>query len=516
MMRLAYTLMPEWPTLAWLAVCGRRASEVQVLHGRGVETTDEWFGEVAWAGQHQAGDFDRTDLVAGSGGRRRNGRIIFVSAGSTVDRLHSLTSGEVTRVSNSLPCVLSASGAGLDPAYPHYYRDLASVVRGLSRYVRTLPTSIGPLKLTYFHNLAWDGATLTRESKPGGPRDFSTFAHYRGFLESSLGRFSENLAARSRPLPYRMLGTLSSGYDSSTVATLARRAGCDEVICFERAWEWPEKDRHLALHEHRRRRASDSGVETARVLGIHPLIVPPEGWRTLEMPEIPFLAANGMGEEVRFKSAETYLAGRVLLTGYHGDKIWAKAVKDLSSEIVRGDPSGSALGEYRLWASFLHCPVPFWGVRQIADVHAITRSPEMAPWDVPGDYSRPICRRIVESAGVPRELFGTRKRAGSIILHDNPDFLTPTSMADYLGWLAEHRGAWLRRGMLPPLRSLGIDSLSRKTSQTAAAWMSRMPGFWRLPSRLGLGYGPTRLRRAVFPWAVERAMVRYPRAGERA
>jgi hypothetical protein len=195
--------------------------------------------------------------------------------------------------------------------------------------------------------------------------------------------------------------------------------------------------------------------------------------------------------------------------------MWAKAAKDLSPEIVRGDPSGSALGEYRLWVGFLHCPLPFWGVRQIADVHAITRSPEMAPWDVPGNYSRPICRRIVECAGVPRELFGQQKRAASVMLHDDPEFLTPNSMADYLGWLAEHRSAWLRRGMLPPLRSLGIDRLTLQVSEPGAAWMSRMPGLWRLPLRLGLGYGPTRLRRALFPWAVERAMARYASPGDR-
>jgi len=509
-MRLTYTPMPDWPPLAWLAVCRRQASEVEVLHGRDVETTDEWFGEVAWVGAHQTGDFDRTDLVAGSGGRRRDGRIIFVSAGETVERLHSLTCGDVTRISNSLPCVLSGAGARLDPSYPHYYRDLSSVVRGLSRYVRTLPTSMGPLELTYFHNLAWDGATLTSENKPGKPRDFSTFARYRDFLESNLARFAGNLAAKSRSRPYRMLGTLSSGYDSATVATLARQAGCEEVICFDRAW--PDQDRERALRE--RQSVSDSGAETARLLGIRPIVVPLEGWRAFQTPEIPFLAANGMGEEVRFKSAETHLADRVLLTGYLGGVIWAKGKRDLSPDIVKKDPSGSALGEYRLRVGFLHCPLPYWGVRQIADVHAITRSPEMAPWDVPGDYSRPICRRIVESAGVPRELFGMHKRAGSIMLHDDPDFLTPTSMADYLGWLAEHRGAWLRRGVLPPLRNLSIDRLTLKSSETVAAWMKRMPGLWRLPSRLGLGYGPTRLRRALFPWAVERAMARYARAGE--
>jgi hypothetical protein len=133
----------------------------------------------------------------------------------------------------------------------------------------------------------------------------------------------------------------------------------------------------------------------------------------------------------------------------------------------------------------------------------------MKPWDVPGDYSRPICRRIVESAAVPRELFGVRKLAASVMLHDEPDFLTPSAMADYLRWLAENRSTWFRRGVLPPVRNLSVDRLMLRASEGAAAWMTRMPGLWRVPALLGLGYGPTRLRSALFPWAVERAMSRY-------
>ena len=52
-----------------------------VAHGLGVETTPEWFCEAAWAGEYQRGDFDRTDIVAGTGGRIRNGTVVFVSAG---------------------------------------------------------------------------------------------------------------------------------------------------------------------------------------------------------------------------------------------------------------------------------------------------------------------------------------------------------------------------------------------------------------------------------------------------
>ena len=41
----------------------------------------------------------------------------------------------------------------------------------------------------------------------------------------------------------------------------------------------------------------------------------------------------------------------------------------------------------------------------------VSQSAEMAPYTLGNDYDRPIPRRILESSGVPRELFGMRKKA---------------------------------------------------------------------------------------------------------
>src|SRR6185436_12194304 len=117
-----------------------------------------------------------------------------------------------------------------------------------------------------------------------------------------------------------------------------------------------------------------------------------------------------------------------------------------------------ALTEYRLWAGFINCAVPFWGVRQIRDIHAISNSEELRPWDVGGHYSRPICRRIAEEAGIPRHAFGMRKRAVTVnpfagwdMLHGPQSTLTEASLADYLTWISGHRRAWIDQGRIPPL-----------------------------------------------------------------
>ena len=57
--------------------------------------------------------FDATDVVAGTGIRVRDENVIFVSSGSTVDRLCSHATDGLVVVSNSLVCLLAAIDASL-------------------------------------------------------------------------------------------------------------------------------------------------------------------------------------------------------------------------------------------------------------------------------------------------------------------------------------------------------------------------------------------------------------------
>src|SRR2546422_2613546 len=73
-------------------------------------------------------------------------------------------------VANSLACLLVAIGADVDPTYAGYYADFKSISDGLARYARSVATSAGPVRLTYFHNLVWDGRALRERPKPA-PQD---------------------------------------------------------------------------------------------------------------------------------------------------------------------------------------------------------------------------------------------------------------------------------------------------------------------------------------------------------
>jgi len=500
-MRFEFAPVPDWPPLAWLASCSPGGQSVAVFHGSMVECTPDWFCEAVWPGRFGAGDFDRTDLVFGSGGRLRPDGVTFVSSGSTVDRLQTLETAQGVCVSNSLACLLAAVGGRPDPTDPRYFQFFRSSIRGLRKYKRILPTSAGPVRLAYFHNLAWDGRSLREETKPAPVRDFSSFSRYRDFLTTSLCEIAANMSSGERTHRWAWLGTISSGYDSATIAALARAAGLRDVISFDRA----------------RSGSDDTGSQIAALLGLSVSVVPREAWCLLDMPEIPFLAADAKGEEVHYTAAQSALAGRVLLTGFHGDTMWDRHMAPLSDDLGRGDQCGLSLTEYRLWTGFIHCPVPFFGAQQIRAVNAISRSREMAPWSVGGAYNRPICRRILEEAGVPRGLFGVAKKYTSVLLFDRRAFLSARSWRDYSHWLVEHASEWWRRGHAPPpparqrvtpLRSVsrGLARALHTVANVAPVtlwWVNSLA--WRSAS---LG-SRERLFRHVFPWALERAAARY-------
>jgi hypothetical protein len=421
-MTYRYTVMEDWPVLSWLASCPISGSTINIYHGKNVETHDGWFCEAIWDGPFETGNFSETDIVFGSGGHIRDNKATFVSSATTLDRLQYMVTPNNTYVSNSLVCLLAATKGTSDSEYQRYFEDFETIIRGINHYKRTLVTSAGIVNLVYYDNIQWDRNAIAETPKPRFTRDFTTFEKYSAFLKSKLQDTSKNMSSKLRKHPYRMIGTISTGYDSPAVAALAREFGLSEVISFETANSGE----------------CDSGKKIANILGLECHIIKCNAWSSGKLPEVPFIAADAKGEDVFFKGAERYLSDRVLLTGYHGDKVWAKGTRTLTDDIIRGDQSGLSLTEYRLRVGFIHVPAPFLGVRQIRDVNAISNSMEMKPWNVCGSYNRPICRRIVEECNVPRDSFGRKKKASSVLFFKKTCFLSPESLNDYKNWLQQH------------------------------------------------------------------------------
>lgn len=497
-----YTIIEEWPPLAWAAQCRPANPEINIYHGNQIEVQDEWFCEAIWDGDFEAGAFDDTDLVFGSGARIREDRVVFVSSGSTTDRLQSLTYQNDTWVSNSLLCLMAIANASFDPVNNQYNESLTSIVQGIDKYDREFEVSTGRVYLTYFNNLKWHGSELTELEKLNPQRDFGDFTKYHEFLKTSLQKLTANMVATGRLYKYQLLGTLSSGYDSTTNTVLARQFGLKEVISFAEA----------------RGGEADHGQKIADILGIKLTLIARDAWRSGSFAELPFIVADSKGEDVFYNAVEDMLRGRVLLTGYHGDKIWGKETYDLSPNIVRGDRSGLSLTEFRLWTGFIHFPLPFIGVRQIRDINTISKSSEMAPWDIPGDYSRPICRRIAEEAGIPRDLFGVSKKAASVLFNYSGDSLSPATREAFHSWLRKHADDWIAKGKTPPYgpsKMLERFWLPFKTVMKGVQILEKISPqpiqtkVHRLKYKLENYRRTMNLLRYIFPWAIERTKSRY-------
>jgi hypothetical protein len=166
-MQLFYRTVSEWPALVWLAECSRGSETVLVLRGPDVEETKLFFCEAVWKGSFAEGDFDRTDIIMGSGGRIRNDQIVFVSSGSTLDRLQYVEHGDKVWISNSLACLSAYLKADLDPICDEYPKILGSIVRGLNGYTRGFTTTAGYVNLVYFRNLIWNGKQIVELEKNG-------------------------------------------------------------------------------------------------------------------------------------------------------------------------------------------------------------------------------------------------------------------------------------------------------------------------------------------------------------
>jgi hypothetical protein len=491
----------NWPPLTWVAHCPTGSGDIDVLHGRRVETRPDWFCEAVWDGAFSAGNFDETDIVAGTGGRSADGAVVFVSSGSTVDRLQYFLDSRGLWISNSLCALLSTIGAQVDPTYPDFSADFHSIVNGLHAYKREIDTSRGAVQLVYFNNARWDGYRVSEEPKPNASRDFSSFDRYHAFLMSAMHSMTRNAQDLQRAYPYELLCPISNGHDSPTVAVLARNAGCSRAFTFDVSREGTD----------------DSGGRIGQLLGMKTTVIARNEWRSMPLPETLFIAGAASAGEVIFKGAESLLGGSVLLTGFTGDAVWGKKVADEHGHLLRTDASGLCLTEYRLHTGFIHCPVPFWGARQAREISAIGGSKDLEQWDIGGKDARPICRRIVEDAGVPRPWFGHGKRGVSVQLFRPGRFLETGTAEDYFRWLAKTGDEWRRRGRTPPLPFLArmLDFILRHLIGVLRFMLTikplrRIRVYSALLSRLLHRLdGRVHISRYTFPWALARTQAFY-------
>jgi hypothetical protein len=397
--RLIFEEVPSWPRLAWVAIMKLGSDTVSVLHGPCVETNPDWCVEAVWAGDFSTGDFDLTDVVVGTGVRIRGDNVVFISSGDTLNRLHHFRDTETFYVSNSLPALMALADVALLPDYD-YATAMESIKKGLVSYVREIPTTRGPIQLTYLKNLVVADWKVAEAAKPSSAPDFTDFGMYRDYLFASARSMGENARAPERRHGMRLLATVSSGYDSTAAAVLAREAGAREAVTIGQARRAPGHVFNL----------NDSGAAVARQLGMTCKVY--SRVRKNYPFEDALWASMGNVGDINMAIFDYPEKLCLLFSGFLGDRLWGKESHQIEP-LRRGGTTGARFGECRLELGVFNCSPAFWGCQKESQVHALSKRREMLPWTLGTDYDRPIPRRLAEEAGIARDSFGTRKRRSS-------------------------------------------------------------------------------------------------------
>jgi hypothetical protein len=398
------------PKLAWVAEVELRTGVCTVRHGDGIETHPEWAVEGVWDAPFEEGAFHRSENFFGSGVRQDGGRLYFVPSVALTDRLLWAQHGHRLVVSNSLPLLLAFLGARLDPAHDYSLESL-TILQGIRRYERRfhlIHPDIDAAFQLYHDRLVVEDGRVTIETTRHA-ETLATYEQYIARLRQVLAATARNYRSPRRRQRFSTFTTISSGYDSTAVATLVKELGLDACFTCARSntplppWIAPK----LAV---------DDGRLNAERLGLRCDDLDCRKSQVTE-DELFFLAPSTADPEIVFHSLTRHITencdAAIVFTGYHGDKVWERTTPEqfLGEDIIRGDTSGLNLSEIRLQAGFIHVPVPFILARSIRSLVAISRSDAMRPWRLDNSYDRPIPRRIAESAGLPRESFGMVKKA---------------------------------------------------------------------------------------------------------
>ena len=387
------------PKLAWCMVMGS-GNVTEVFHGAQVETRDAWFAEGAWDSPFEEGKFQSSELFMGSGARLADEGVLIAAPCHTLEKVYSLRKGSELYFSNSLAFLLTRSGSRLDINHIHYHTDLASILLGLRECVKSIPTSTGEMiGLHYYCNIHIDRNLKVVELDKPKPQPFGNYGAYKSYCLNGLKRIFENAHSPLRKVSYSPLVTMSSGYDSSCCAALAKDAGCEQVV---------------TISQLNPKAPNDSGTRIATCLGYRQIKeIGYEAYRAIQaFSEVESLATGDLSL-IRFNIFERECENSVLITGINGDVVWDKNngnAEHLRRKELNLGGLSSGIAEFRLRVGFIHVPLCFFGAIEHGSLYRISNSDEMLPWTIGGSYDRPIPRRILEEKGVDRDSFGKAKQ----------------------------------------------------------------------------------------------------------
>jgi hypothetical protein len=421
MRQLKFIQSARLSRLAWCAVIGRSDHKVVVHHGPWIEVGETSFVEGAWSGSFREMDFPHAITFTGSGMVLTSDGVLFATPTNSVEPLYVLQGKSELYCSNSLSLVLSCSADEIDYDYWHYDVDIMSTAFGIKRAIARIPTRRRNwVTIHRYCNLVLGGDLSLKALVKKRPGSFGNYTNYRAFLDEEVSLTIQNSADQRRLIRYAPISTISTGYDSVATSVIAKCAGCVDFLTFSTSQDG----------------ANDSGKLIGNLLGVEVTEFDPTTYRTKnDLPEAEFVATGGGGGSVIFTAVEHRLEGKILLTGHYGAEAWERGNNNGGVDIASWDSAGADMLYFRTRIGYLHLAVPSIGYSEYASLQRIANSKEMHPWTLHRDeYDRPIPRRIVEDAGVPRALFGQDKKFSARSLkYCNPSAVDEPELRSVMG-----------------------------------------------------------------------------------
>ncbi len=476
-MRLAAIRVPGLPSLGWVATIQRGEPDVTVLHGDMVETGDDAFVAGVWDGPFADFAVTEATTLMGSGGRVTDNAVTFCNATHPFDQIYSVRADDAVHVSNSLPLLLARTDDGPDLRYRRYRADRAKQLwRGSVAPPASLPTHNGREVLAHLATdlVVGDELSITVIQKPA-PRAPQDFAHYRAMLAETLHRLVSNGTDPLRFQPLRTLTTISNGYDSAMASVLAAEAGIRDALT-------------LASQGSQ----ADSGQGIGEQLGLGVKALAGDAWKQQAGEfEIEFAASSSGPVQFPLVALDEQWRDSMVLVGSLGDDLWDREHGELEEHLSQPGSlmfTPSCVHEFGLRAGIVFVHVPLIGAVHCVDIWRITKSAEMAPWTTGSDYDRPIPRRIIEEAGIPRGSFATHKYASAATSMDESFGLDTRADFQHF-WKSAIRAQPAMRGIWYRLEGSVIT-----------------PFVWRTTSLLRKLHAPRRIRLRMRWWSYHQSL----------
>jgi len=306
-------------------------------------------------------------------------------------------------VSNSLAFVLNETRSELDPFYKEYVSDMSSILYGCEseKLIKSSPLKEG--RVLRYHrccNLLIDSSLNMNEEIRKSGLFFKDYNDYKCKVVQIMERLKSNALHDNREHKYGSISTISRGYDAPSACVLAKYLDCNEVVTFSNPQD-------------------DDGEEIARILDyakIHKID------SKIYLRNKNYLEAEGAasGEGgATFMGLENLYKGKLFIMGSRGDSLFERLHKNVNDALdfhVGNMLSQASLTPYEnlLKNSSVLVALPMVGADRWSDLARISNSEEMKYWSLGNNYDRPIARRLLEDAGVKRDLFGQAKKGAGV------------------------------------------------------------------------------------------------------